>query len=91
MRIETITGTAEPTFAESIRIFPNPTQDVLVIEFRQAGLRGIELFNISGRSMRKLEAKNPEERLDISALPAGMYVVEVTQGERKMAYRVLKE
>lgn len=91
VRIETITSIGEPTLTESIRIFPNPTQDVLVIEFRQAGLRRIELFNISGRSMRKMEAKKPEERLDISTLASGMYVIEVTQGDRKMAYRIFKE
>ncbi|WP_170916601.1 T9SS type A sorting domain-containing protein [Dyadobacter psychrophilus] len=91
VRVEVITGPTEPASTQNVRIFPNPTQDILILEFSQSVPRSIELFNISGRSMKKLQAKNLEERLDISKLPSGIYVIEVMQGDKKTAYRILKE
>jgi hypothetical protein len=91
VRVEVITGSGEASFKESVRIYPNPTQNLLVLEFRQAGPRNIELFDLSGRSIRKVTATAREERMDISRLPAGVYVIEVGQSSKTAAYRIIKQ
>ncbi|MCF2489891.1 T9SS type A sorting domain-containing protein [Dyadobacter sp. CY347] len=91
VRIEVITGTNEPAFKESIRIYPNPTQDVITLEFHQPARRNIELLNIAGHSVEKVVSSMQEEHLNISKLPAGIYVIEVSEGAKKASYRIVKQ
>jgi hypothetical protein len=90
VRIEVITGTGEPAFKETLHIYPNPTENLLILEFIHAAPRSIELFNVSGHSLRKVAASSQKQHLDISKLPAGVYVIKVNEGSKTTSYRVVK-
>jgi hypothetical protein len=58
-----------------INIFPNPATNNITIETPQNST--IEITNIQGQLIKTLAANNEKTIIDVSALPSGVYVVEV--------------
>lgn len=64
----------ETVDSDTFKAYPNPVTDYLTIEC--AGeIRKIEVFDISGASVARAKAS---ARIDMSALPAGCYIVSVS-------------
>lgn len=61
---------------ESFGIFPNPTSDWVHFQnqYSMAPQR-VDIFNTAGQHLRS--TKNPGMHLDVSALPAGVYMIQV--------------
>lgn len=75
-------------------IYPNPTQGMLRIEFRgygdMAGIR-LLLYNVQGRLLWQAGRVEPSGTLDMSAYPAGMYILQMTEGKAKSEWKIIKE
>ena len=78
----------------SIKVYPNPVNNILRVEAplrlspRGRGLT-VELYDIVGR---KCDVEYRNDEIDMSALPAGNYVLQVTGGNGERAYfKVTKE
>jgi hypothetical protein len=72
------------------KIYPNPTRGLVTVEAE--GLRQIEVLNTLGQRVATATGKGETLRIDISQLPAGIYFVNVTDGEgRKCVRKVVKE
>ncbi|WP_304234205.1 T9SS type A sorting domain-containing protein [Jiulongibacter sediminis] len=78
------------------RIFPNPVQDNLHVEFEMPSLSktaDIMVFNMSGRlvSVYALEGKTGELNADISSWDDGLYIMTmVVDGQKKLTQRFVK-
>lgn len=74
-----IAGLHKTQLSTGINIFPNPTHNYLTIKANAAALREITLLDVTGKVVlkQKLPKSNPEPTLDISALPAGLYTLQV--------------
>ena len=71
-------------------LHPNPTTGLVTI----AGdnLRQAEVLNMLGQQVLSVQGEGNELRIDMAALPAGVYFVNVTDGEgRKCVKKVVKE
>jgi hypothetical protein len=66
--------------------YPNPVTDVLVLEGLNAGER-VQVRSAVGQLMAESEADGRELRLDASAWPRGLYLIQV---EGHSALKVLK-
>lgn len=62
--------------ADNVLAYPNPTKDFILLEFKEAGSGHASIYNAGGEMLlsRKLTSN---ERLDISELPQGFYVLKV--------------
>lgn len=93
-------GIETKPFVSGIRTataYPNPTQDVLTIEFETAktSFAIVSLVDISGRSIRELRVDNPDAGLqtasfDLSELPAGTYFYTIETEKGSIAKKVIK-
>ncbi len=86
------TSTDEIGDATLLSVFPNPTSNQLRVTL--AGNDRIESYQLSdltGRTLRHVNLKNALQQtdLDVSALPRGMYLLQVQAGERVYAKKVL--
>lgn len=64
-----------------LAIFPNPTSDCLTVD--SDGDFGFEIINAKGVIVMKSHKKNqPHTKIDISFLPAGMYIFKVEVGQK---------
>jgi CubicO group peptidase (beta-lactamase class C family) len=82
------TATAvEPDWSENIKLFPNPTQDILRIEGMEGKDFRVSLFNTDKKLI--FTAPNLTE-IPTKDLPKGIYFVHIRQGNRKMWRKFVK-
>jgi hypothetical protein len=76
-----------------IRIYPNPTTGALSIEHGVWSIENVEIYDVLGRRQkaegRRQEAEGNIE-LDISHLPAGVYLVRIQTEAEKVMRKVVK-
>jgi hypothetical protein len=71
-------------------VHPNPTTGFVTIAGEN--LRQAEVLNMLGQQVLSVQGEGNEFRIDMAALPAGVYFVNVTDDEgRKCVRKVVKE
>ena len=76
------------------KVFPNPTQDFLAIDFGTSGAGNciMELFSLDGRLLlRKEEPMSVNSQLDLRQFPPGMYVLKIKSNKGEKVVKVMKE
>ena len=85
-QVTTIEGSSE---AESFMVYPNPANDVLHILMRTPGTSyEVRIHDIRGRLVRSVENQNI---VNVSGLPSGTYIVQVTQGGKSCSARFVRK
>jgi len=86
---EIIAGNTE----HSVSVYPNPCLDRLTVKtLWTEGKTTITIMTIDGHTVQtSTQADGPSSQLNVSALPAGMYIVSVTNGSKKESVRVVKQ
>ena len=89
---ETVTHVVETGHAPSLQaVYPNPTNDVVNLQFETASKHVITLTDLSGKVLLLQEVNDSMVRLDMSCYPAGVYLLIVVDGEQRSTTRVVKE
>ncbi|WP_254411431.1 T9SS type A sorting domain-containing protein [Dyadobacter diqingensis] len=88
LRIELITAT-EP-LEEIITFGPNPTTGTLFIRFEGAAVRNLEIMNIAGQVISSGRYIGKNATVDLSAFPAGVYLLQVRKKRAVATYRIVK-
>lgn len=76
---------------KQIEIFPNPTKDFVQINANLGGRKELTVLNISGQTVLTDSFLSKNKTLDLSSLPAGMYLVKLTSKDGKLTQRIIKE
>jgi hypothetical protein len=74
-----------------IEIFPNPTTGLIQINSDLGGRKELTVMTISGQSVLEDSFLSKKKTLDLSSLPAGMYLVKLTSKEGNVTQRIIKE
>ncbi|MGH1436401.1 MAG: T9SS type A sorting domain-containing protein [Lewinella sp.] len=80
-----------------LAVFPVPAQDEVQVSFflTQAGPVAISIFDLTGKLVSKttlnLTVGNQQERLDISSLSSGLYLLNVEINGRRYVERLIKQ
>ncbi len=61
-------------------VFPNPTTDLVHVNLRTPGQGALTLTDLGGREVLATTLTSTRTTLDLSALPAGTYVLQFQQG-----------
>lgn len=56
-----------------VHVFPNPTTDFVTIE--SEGLQQVEVFDVSGRTIKSVSVTENAPQLDLSGLKSGIYLI----------------
>ncbi|MDZ7845829.1 MAG: T9SS type A sorting domain-containing protein [Owenweeksia sp.] len=87
---------AENPLGRSMELFPNPANDVVNLRFatHKDGKARVRIMDVSGKELIALEEENINgqyrEAIDISSLAAGVYLLEVNDGEYRAAHKLIK-
>jgi len=73
----------------SFDIFPNPSNDNITVVTSISP--SIEFLNMQGQIIKRLKIKDNQTNIDISAFPAGVYIVEMTTGNGVVVKKFVKE
>jgi hypothetical protein len=70
-------------------IYPNPAQDYLNIINPQQDPLQVEIYNLSGSLMEKVEVNMAQRRINISHLPAGVYFVNLRNQLQNQSIKII--
>ena len=84
-------GVGVDELMEQIEIFPNPTSGFIQISADLVGRKELTVMTISGQSVLEVSFLNKQKTLDLSDLPAGMYLIKITSKEGIATKRFIKE
>ena len=78
------------THDKMVKVYPNPTNGIIQINRAETmGAITAELINAMGQSFFTHTISNDQQTLDLSQVPAGMYVLKLTGEGYKTAKRIL--
>ncbi len=81
-----VTGGGDiPANGPDITVYPNPASDRIFIRAAGYPLLRIRLFDLQGRSV--CEQEQECEILDVSALPEGLYILQLTVADGRVVSR----
>lgn len=83
-----ISSTSNPTIATTSLIYPNPTTDYLHIS-QVSETTKAEILSLDGRSISQPVITN--QRIEVSALPAGLYFLRISDGNVVSNHRFIKQ
>ncbi len=86
----------ENAFAANLKVFPNPAQDVVSFEWSvgSADTGNFQIFDGLGRMVleqQTIHDGNWTESVNVSVLPAGIYVLTLNSGDQHAARRLVVE
>ena len=72
-----VTGIYEYTGATEVNTYPNPAQNELNIMLNSAEVARVEIFDIAGRYLKKVEVTGDLTSININDYSNGMYIYQV--------------
>jgi hypothetical protein len=82
------TETYEVDMASKIKVYPNPTSDILNIS-NPIGEK-VEIFDIFGKLVRTIPVQNETQSINIHDLPVGAYIVRMQEKTLRVSYKIIK-
>ena len=74
----------------SINIYPNPVSDMLHIEVLHKETTG-RIYNANGQMVKSNRMVDENDEINVSELPAGLYILKLNVGDEVMVKRFMKE
>ena len=73
---------------EEIKIFPNPTTDIITITSANDRIAKIEIFSITGQIIKS--EHNPNSKIDVSDIAKGIYFLKIYSDEKVITKQFIK-
>ncbi len=88
-----IVSTQDPNLDAGISVYPNPASDYVLVEYLldQSSDLNIKMINAIGQvvNAKKLGfVQNGTSRLDTSNLPSGVYMIQISNGDKQLTRRI---
>ena len=88
--VTNLQGIDEPSFSETIRMYPNPANSFLTIENTNPCIGRVRIFDLKGRIVfSEHYDKEKNIRFALEGLPSGLYSVEVGGDKQKTTKQLL--
>lgn len=71
-----------------ISIFPNPANNQLTLDNEQSKIKEVIIYDILGRQMKQVIVNDVKTTLDVSTLPAGIYIAKINTEQRIITRKV---
>ncbi len=88
-----IVGINEAIDNSLITIYPNPANDFIMINTQSINNNEIQIFNAYGQNVMIVEShcNVPQQRIDISQLPAGIYFIRISNDVNNITKKIIKQ
>lgn len=73
----------------NFKYYPNPVSNILTVSYSEA-ITGLKLYNMVGQQLITKSVNSNETQIDMSHLPAGSYLLEVSAGNKSKMVKLLK-
>ena len=76
---DALSSTEETPSNSSFSVYPNPSYDYLTIASSEQRIDQIAIYNLNGALVNSFEPDHTQYELDVSQLPAGVYVIQINK------------
>jgi hypothetical protein len=83
------TGTYDVELASKIKIYPNPSTDIITISNPIGDV--IEIFDMTGRLIRSEQVSGDTQTISLQGIPTGAYVVRMQEKTLRVSYKIIKQ
>lgn len=73
----TVTSVDQPTKTIAVQVQPNPTTGIIEVSLPNRQIELLSVYDPRGRQLQRLFVRNTQTRLDLSAMPSGVYYLQV--------------
>ena len=87
--IEPVVGTNDLELGASIRLFPNPVNELLQLQMEKS-IDVIRIYNILGQQVENLQQPNATEEISVNDWQSGVYTISFISGERVFTTQFVK-
>jgi hypothetical protein len=74
-----------------ISLYPNPVEDLLIIQSNTGSINKIEIFNIEGQRIIEYSSDRQRIEIDLIKLPSGLYFAKISSGNDIIAKKIIKK
>lgn len=82
-----LTNTPELQASSPLKVFPNPAQDFITIQLDEL-IREVQIFDLSGKLILQSNSLSKEDRIDLSGLSKGMYILKVNTLNNSYSHKI---
>ncbi len=75
---------------DGIKIYPNPTAGLIILDFTDNTVKNIDVVNMIGNSILQISTDKKSETINLSEFDSGMYIIQVQCGEHTLIQRITK-
>lgn len=75
---------------DNFKFYPNPVKDIMKL-VAQETINEVALYDITGKKILQQSPKNPDVELNTRHLTKGVYIMNVTIGDKSKSFRIIKE
>lgn len=75
-----------------MKIYPNPSNGVIFVDFGVKGDKNVQVFDVLGKMIYNVDIQDDNSKIQdfMSALPSGVYLVKMTSGSQNETLKVIK-
>ena len=73
-----------PSNLEDIKVYPNPTVNLLNIDFGAIEIRELMIINVSGHEILRRTNRQNLNQIDVASLPSGMYLLTILTTDQQI-------
>lgn len=88
--IELLSSTLDPSLARFIKVYPNPTANLLQLDLQQ-DFDVVQLYNAFGQQLLERYEPQANEQVDLGQYARGMYTLTFVKGNRIWSMSVIKQ
>ncbi len=81
-----VTSIKEHQTAESLVVYPNPATDAISIKHLSESIKNVAVLSIDGKVVKVVENYSENERITLSGLPNGVYMLKVTANDETISF-----
>ena len=75
---------------QEIKIWPNPSKDVVTIDFKTSTKRSVKLLNLNGKVMNAVSSDDFHIEMNVENLPSGVYLIKVQNATNAWTMKMIK-
>lgn len=75
----------------NIRIFPNPTENYLTVDFPGTGNYRIELSTLAGKTIQLYDSASDIHRISLQEFSPGVYLLTISDNETQAVFKIVKQ
>ena len=85
------TGVSDASFEEDLKLYPNPTRNLITIQTQESGSYFIEISTLNGQVIQKNEFSGTSYQADLSSMENGLYFLKIKSEHHVSTRKIIKQ